>query len=97
MAAVRFRGGLVPGTSFVITPRMAPHAGAVSTTAGLMQQGSMVGQFVAPPLLALVASGAEGWSGIWRATAVFALGNVLAGLLLWRLMRRNRRMTTASV
>jgi cyanate permease len=33
-------GGLIPGTLFTIAPRLAPSAGAISTTVGLMQQGS---------------------------------------------------------
>jgi CP family cyanate transporter-like MFS transporter len=88
--ALSMVGGIIPGTSFVLAPRMAPDPDAVSTTVGLMQQGSMLGQFVAPPVLAMIASGPQGWSAVWQATALFAAGNVVGGVLMWRLMRRAR-------
>jgi MFS family permease len=80
-------GGLTPGTLFSIAPRLAPHGGAVSTTVGLMQQGSAIGQFVSPPVLAAMASSGAEWSHTWMATGVFALGNVLAAALLGALLR----------
>ena len=88
--ALSVLGGIIPGTSFVVAPRTAPDPGAVSTTVGLMQQGSMLGQFIAPPVLAMIASGPQGWSAVWQATALFAAGNVVGGLLMWRLMRRSQ-------
>ena len=80
-------GGLVPGTLFTIAPALAPVPSAVSTTVGLMQQGSALGQFVSPPVLAVLASGASGWSHTWQVTGLFALGDVLAAWMLWRLLR----------
>lgn len=87
-------GGLIPGTLFSMSPRLAPSVGAISTTVGLMQQGSALGQFVSPPVLAWLAMGAEGWSLTWKATAVFAMGDLLAALLLaWLLKRRAGRVS----
>ena len=82
-------GGLIPGTLFALTHRFAPSPAAISTTTGLMQQGSSLGQFLLPPLVALVVSGSGGWSAAWLATGSLALVNVaLAGVLLhWRRQR----------
>ncbi len=81
-------GGLIPGTLFTTAPRFAPYAGAVSTTTGLMQQGSAIGQFIAPPLVAAVASSAGGWHHTWWVTSAFALGNLVVAVLIGRLDRR---------
>ncbi|HSW20871.1 MAG TPA: MFS transporter [Ramlibacter sp.] len=72
-------GGLVPGTLFSLSVRLAPHPGAVSTTVGLLQQWSALGQFVGPPLVAWVASRTGGWSWSWLVTcACAACGLALA-------------------
>ncbi len=71
-------GGLIPSTLFSLAPRVAPHDGAVSTTVGWMQQGSALGQFTLPPLVAWVASQAGGWQWSW----VVTLGAASTGLLL---------------
>jgi MFS transporter, CP family, cyanate transporter len=72
-------GGLIPGTLFASTPAFAPNASTVSTTAGLMQQGSALGQFVTPPLLALLVSTSGSWSVTWLVTGTLAcIGIVLA-------------------
>ena len=80
-------GGLLPGTLFTIAPALSPAPSAVSTTVGLMQQGSALGQFVSPPVLAMLASGTAGWSHTWQVTGLFAIGDVLAAWMLWRLLR----------
>jgi MFS transporter, CP family, cyanate transporter len=77
--------GLIPGTLFATTPFYAPHAGAVSTTTGLMQQGSALGQFVSPPVVAAVAVASGGWHNTWVATGtmsmlVFALAFAFAAV-----------------
>ncbi|HWS74451.1 MAG TPA: MFS transporter, partial [Quisquiliibacterium sp.] len=77
-------GGLVPGALFATAPRLAPHPGAVSTTTGLMQQGSSLGQFVTPPLVAAVASDAGGWQHTWWVTGALALANVVVAVFLAR-------------
>lgn len=77
-------GGLIPGTLFALTHRFAPGPAAISTTTGLMQQGSALGQFLLPPLVALVVSGSGGWSSAWLATGALAMINVGLGVVLIR-------------
>lgn len=77
-------GGLIPGTLFASTPSFAPNPQTVSTTAGLMQQGSAVGQFFTPPLIALAVSQAGSWSVTWVVTGTLALANVLLALIIRR-------------
>lgn len=79
-------GGLVPGTLFAAVPVFAPHPGAVSTTAGLMQQGSSLGQIVSPLLLAAAAQAAGGWTHAWLVTGAFACGVAAAA---WVIARRD--------
>ena len=56
----------------------------VSTTVGLMQQASSLGQFVAPPLVAWVAHRAGGWQWTWVVTLrLFAGGHRRWRLRLW--------------
>ena len=69
-------GGLIPGTLFATAPRFAPHFGAMATTTGLMQQGSSLGQFLAPPLVAAVVSAGGGWDQAGAVLALFALANL---------------------
>lgn len=69
-------GGLVPGTLFSQAVKVAPGAGAVSTTVGWMQQWSSLGQFVGPPLVAWVASATGGWSFSWVVTGSCALAGL---------------------
>ncbi len=84
-------GGLIPGALFALAPVIAPSSNAVSTTVGLMQQGSAAGQVLAPPLLAAMASTAGDWASTWKVTGVFALGDLLIAVLLFRLMRKPAR------
>ena len=78
-------GGLIPGTLFASTPSFAPDASTVSTTTGLMQQGSALGQFLTPPLIALVVSSSGSWSATWMVTGALAAGNVVLALVMRRL------------
>ena len=72
-------GGLIPGTMFVLVPRLAPNAGLISTTVGWMQQGSSIGQFFGPPAVAWLSGVAGGWHWTWVATGMACvLGCVLA-------------------
>src|SRR5690606_13027729 len=66
-------GGLIPGTLFASTPAFAATESTVSTTAGLMQQGSALGQFVTPPIIALAVSSAGNWSVPRMVTCAHAL------------------------
>jgi nitrate/nitrite transporter NarK len=77
-------GGLIPGTLFASTPAFAPNASTVSTTTGLMQQGSALGQFVTPPLIALLVSGTGNWSVTWMVTGAMACSGILLALLIRR-------------
>lgn len=54
-------GGLIPSTLFTAAMRLAPSSATVSTTVGLMQQCSAIGQFLGPPTVAWVATMAGGW------------------------------------
>ncbi len=78
-------GGLIPGTLFASTPSFSPNASTVSTTTGLMQQGSALGQFMTPPLIALVVSSTGSWSATWMVTGALAAANVVLALAMRRL------------
>lgn len=82
-------GGLVPGTLFGLAVRLAPSAQTVSTTVGWMQQGSSLGQFVGPPLVAWLAVQVGGWQHTWWVTGACSLGGVLLALLLQRQVQRS--------
>lgn len=71
-------GGLVPGTLFALSVRLAPDSHTVATTVGWMQQLSALGQFTGPPLVAWVANRVGDWHWTWAVTGAFSL----AGLLL---------------
>lgn len=77
-------GGLIPGTLFATAPFYAPSIAAVSTTVGLMQQGSGLGQIVLPPAIAALAQYSGGWSSTWIATGAAALVTVVLGLMIRR-------------
>lgn len=79
-------GGMVPATLFLLGVRLAPGPSTVSTTVGLMQQASSLGQFLAPPAVAWIALRAGGWHWTWAAT----LGCSLAGIALARGLGRIR-------
>ncbi|MDM0088395.1 MULTISPECIES: MFS transporter [unclassified Variovorax] len=76
VCAFSFGGGMVPATLFVLALRFAPGPGTVSTTVGLMQQASALGQFCAPPLVAWLAHRAGGWQWTWAVTLACALAGI---------------------
>ena len=80
-------GGLIPGTLFASTAAYAPHPRAVGTTTGLMQQGSTLGQFLSPPLIAAVHGASGGWHNTWWATGALAAGGLM---LAWAIARFDR-------
>jgi CP family cyanate transporter-like MFS transporter len=80
-------GGLIPATLFSVALRVAPGEHAVGTTMGWMQQGSALGQFGGPPLVAALAAASGGWRWTWLVTVGFA---ALGGLITWALARRLR-------
>ncbi|GAA4329180.1 MFS transporter [Variovorax defluvii] len=71
-------GGMIPATLFMLSVRLAPGPSTVSTTVGLMQQASSLGQFLAQPVVAWIAHRAGGWQWTWSVT----LACSLAGLAL---------------
>jgi len=71
-------GGVVPATLFMLAVRLAPGPSTVSTTVGMMQQASSLGQFIAPPVVAWIAHRAGGWQWTW----VVTLACSLAGMAL---------------
>lgn len=75
-------GGMVPATLFMLAVRLAPSSSTVSTTVGLMQQASSLGQFLAPPAVAWLAMRAGGWQWTWVATMACSLVGMLAALRL---------------
>ena len=83
-------GGLIPGTLFASTARYAPHPRAVGTTTGLMQQGSTLGQFLSPPLIAAVHAASGGWHHTGWATGALALGDLLCAWAVARFDRADR-------
>ena len=76
VCAFSFGGGMVPATLFVLALRLAPGPGTVSTTVGLMQQASALGQFCAPPLVAWLAHRMGGWQWTWAVTLACALAGI---------------------
>ncbi len=73
-------GGVIPGSLFALGLKLAPNEKTVSTTIGWMQQMSAVGQFSAPPLVALVASHTGSFHWTWVVTLSFCM----VGLILSR-------------
>ena len=70
-------GGLIPATLFTLALRVAPSESTLASTLGWMQQGSALGQFVGPPLLAWLALASGGWPAMAWLSAAAAL------LALW--------------
>jgi MFS family permease len=83
-------GGLIPGTLFATTASYAPSPRAVGTTTGLMQQGSTLGQFLSPPLIAAVHAASGGWHNTGWATGLLALGVLAAAWAIARFDRADR-------
>ena len=69
---------------------------AVATTTGLMQQGSTLGQFLSPPLIAAVHAASGGWQHTWWATGALALGDLAMAWLVLRFDRADRRAREAA-
>lgn len=82
-------GGVVPATLFMLSVRLAPGPSTVSTTVGMMQQASSLGQFIAPPLVAWIAHRMGGWQWTWVITLACSLvGMALAARLSPVIARR---------
>lgn len=81
-------GGVIPGTLFSLSVRLAPGPAAVSTTVGWMQQWSALGQFAGPPIVALVASRAGSWNWTWAVTLLFSAAGLMVALQVGRVVGR---------
>ena len=77
-------GGLIPGAMFYLAVRVSPDEQSISSTIGWMQQWSSLGQFVGPPLVAVVASQVGGWQWTWGVTGSMAVGGLVLSALLAR-------------
>ena len=77
-------GGLIPGTLFYLSVRLAPTEATVSTTVGWMQQWSAIGQFGGPPLVAWVAVQAGGWQCTWVVTGLCAATGMVLSVFVQR-------------
>nr|WP_281354716.1 MFS transporter [Roseospira navarrensis] len=77
-------GGIIPAALFASAPARAASPGHLAAANGLLMQGSNIGQFLGPPLVAGAVTLAGGaWSGalapVLTAAALTALAGVLAG------------------
>jgi len=83
-----FVGGLIPPVVLAAAPRHAASPVLVATCVGLIIQALALGQFIGPPILAWLVSGAGSWQGaIWLTGPAAAIG-LIATANLWRLERR---------
>jgi len=82
--------GIIPGTMFATVPFYAPSQATISTTVGMMQQGSSLGQLLLPPAVAALAQYTGGWTSIWIATAAAAMVTVAIGWEMARVSRSRR-------
>jgi CP family cyanate transporter-like MFS transporter len=85
VCAFSLGGGMVPATLFLLGVRLAPGPSTVSTTIGLMQQASSLGQFLAPPAVAWVAHRVGGWHWTWAATLACSLVGIAVARRLGRI------------
>ncbi|NYT64388.1 MFS transporter [Alcaligenaceae bacterium] len=75
-------GGLIPAVLFILAVQFSPSQKTTPSTIGLVQQCNSIGQFVGPPVVALVATAVGGWHWTWVVTACCA---VLGIVLAWRI------------
>jgi len=78
-------GGVIPAVLFASAPLHAPSPGHLAAGNGLLMQGSNIGQFMGPPLVAAAVTAAGGaWSGalgpVFVAAGLTAFASILAGL-----------------
>nr|WP_174507180.1 MFS transporter [Acinetobacter sp. Marseille-Q1620] len=77
-------GGLIPTTVFAISLHYAPKADAIAASVGLVLQVSAFGQFLLPPLSAMLVSHTHNWSNIAWVTTVLS---IVGSILVWRLFK----------
>ncbi|MEE8083850.1 MAG: MFS transporter [Alphaproteobacteria bacterium] len=87
-----FAAGILPATILGSAPYFAPSPRQIATTNGLIIQGSHLGQFAGPPVLAW----AVAMTGGWQAGALVFAG-AGAGVLLFAVLinREERRLSAA--
>ena len=74
-------GGLIPGTLFSLSVRLAPAPHLVASTVGWMQQISACGQFLGPPLAASLAMTVGSWHWTWAFTLCCGMVGII---LAWQ-------------
>lgn len=78
-------GGVIPASLFAFVPKCAPSPSHMSASSGMLMQGSAIGQFVGPPLLAYAVSlGGGEWASAVYPMLLGALVTSLAGWLVTR-------------
>lgn len=77
-------GGLIPGTLFALSVRVAPQPESVASTVGWMQQISACGQFLGPPLAASLAMAVGGWHWTWAFTLCCGLAGAILAMMVAR-------------
>ena len=85
ICAFSLGGGMIPATLFLLGVRLAPGPSTVSTTVGLMQQASSLGQFLAPPAVAWMAHRVGGWHWTWTATLACSFAGMVIAVRLGRI------------
>lgn len=80
-------GGLLPATVMGAAPAFAPRPQLVSSTSGMIMQGSYLGQLAGAPLVGLLAS-RLGWGAVPLFVAASCLTGCALALALRRLERR---------
>lgn len=83
-------GGVLPTSALGSATRLAPAPHLVPATNGVIVQGAALGQFVAPPIAAAVATAVGGWS----LSPLVLAGGAAIGIAL-ALVVRNRESATA--
>lgn len=74
-------GGLLPAAVIGAAPAIAPRPDLVATTNGLIMQGANAGQFVGPPLLAMIVTATGGWEASpWQVMSFALVGIAFAAL-----------------
>jgi MFS family permease len=83
-----FFGGMLPAAVLSGAPRFAERPDHIAMTSGVVMQGSNLGQFVGPPLVAWQVERA----GAWSAATPFLVSCALAGLATAVVLSRSRRL-----
>lgn len=82
-------GGMFPGTAFVLAARLAATPAHVAMMAGLLLQGSGIGQTTGPLLTSAVVDASNNWSAAIPGFVSVAFIGLCCALILRRLDRRS--------